>query len=84
MARNSLSLAIVAALSAAGCVADGPKRDQQAPGPGLATMSPADQSRLSPQNDDWRDASNNLWRDSYEFGDPNPQRIRSGQEPKDF
>jgi len=50
----------------------------------LATLPPAEQPRNSIETDPWGKTSNNLWREGYGVGNPNPQRIHTGQEPKDF
>jgi hypothetical protein len=79
------TLLIIVVLGAAGCVGNGAKRDEPPRGPGLATLAPTEQ-RPSPstETDPWRKTSNSLWREGYGFSNPNPQRIRAGQEPKDF
>lgn len=77
------TLLIIAVLCAGGCAGNGAKRDESPRGPRLATLPPAEQLSHSETNP-WEKTSNNLWREGYGFGNPNPQRIRAGQEPKDF
>jgi len=65
-------------------ISHGAKRNQMPRGPELATLPPAEQPRNSIETDPWGKTSNNLWREGYGVGNPNPQRIHTGQEPKDF
>jgi len=78
------TLLIIVLLCAGGCAGTSAKRDEPSRGPGLAALPPAEQPNHSTETNPWGKTSNNLWREGYGFGNPNPQRIRAGQEPKDF
>jgi len=85
MVRALQTLLTIMVLAATGCASHGAKRDELPRGPGLATLPPAEQQKShSTEPDQWGKTSNNLWREGYGFGNPNPQRIHAGQEPKDF